>query len=386
MTGAVVNTDPLSPGVIAITKRGAADMVTTTIYSMVSLAEDEHLDLKPIHEFTSYRRAIALQGNIFVASDVDNIVRLIDTGSGQQICQLRVPLEHDDPTLFNEEDTCMAVVLVHNHAITFCRRWIHLYKISNQVDGSSDVPSYLPATSHKWTWNIDTIVVSPRSLSRIKSDSPSFPLIDILIRFDTWFPWPVNIIHHYVLPPNPSLSDARSHSDTFESFEEDHAVQAELPYLFATSSIHGPFMIHSISSPIRLFTPSDMVLGRYGTALWLDAQSSNSGPAQAGDHGQRIAGKMLISPRTPPHTQMRTIKRTEDDKVSPGYAEEQPGNSSSGQAIHEGAIAHEPRMMVFHMQDEEDDWSRLALDEEEGRIAIGTVNGTVLLFEYVPRE
>ena len=41
--------------------------------------------------------------------------------------------------------------------------------------------------------------------------------------------------------------------------------------------------------------------------------------------------------------------------------------------------------MVFHMQEEDDGWNRLALDEEEGRIAVGTVYGRVHLFEYAPQ-
>jgi len=31
---------------------------------------------------------------------------------------------------------------------------------------------------------------------------------------------------------------------------------------------------------------------------------------------------------------------------------------------------------------EDDAWTRVAIDEEEGRVAIGRVDGTIMVFEY----
>lgn len=281
----------------------------------------------------------------------------------------------------------MGAVLFRRHVLTFCRQWIHLYALpappASLPTALADAPPPLaecdPLASHKWQWRIDSLVVAPRLLRPgpahacatscdddearcgAEAGAEPFPPIDVLIRFDTWFPWPVNILHHYVLAPNPAFTTAPASSGT--------------PYLHAGGA---PAMAHSIPSPIRLFTPSDMVLGRRGTALWLDAQAYEGGPAQAGDHGQRIAGRML----------------TATSSSAPSLSAGAPGESGEGEAegggdrVSAGWFGEERAgadATVFHMQEEDDGWNRLALDEEEGRIAVGTVYGRVHLFEYAPQ-
>lgn len=300
----------------------------------------------------------------------------------------------------------MGVVLFRRHVLTFCKQWIHLYALPAPPDSTAmvlaDPPPPVecdPLASHKWQWRIDSLVVAPRMLPAASAqmcttgcedhvvgtgvEVEAFPPVDVLIRFDTWFPWPVNILHHYVLAPNPAFSpspfpSSASLSDETSSASPDSdpassSPSRSTPYLHAGGA---PAMAHSIPSPIRLFTPSDMVLGRRGTALWLDAQAYESGPAQAGDHGQRIAGRILAAPPFPLPPSAREGGRNREggsgegqggDRVSPGWFGEGEGP------------------MVFHMQEEDDGWNRLALDEEEGRIAVGTVYGRVHLFEYAPQ-
>lgn len=273
----------------------------------------------------------------------------------------------------------MSVVLFRRHALTFCKQWIHLYGLpASMPTALVDPPppeECDPIASHKWQWRIDSLVVTPRLLlpasaaahacttscadhdaARCSAEA-GFPPIDVLIRFDTWFPWPVNILHHYVLAPNPACTGT--------------------PYLHVGGA---PAMAHSIPSPIRLFTPSDMVLGRRGTALWLDAQAYEGGPAQAGDHGQRIAGRMLAAPSS--------SFSSAGGPGGSGGGDAAEGGGEGGDRVSPGWFGEERAgggAMVFHMQKEDDGWNRLALDEEEGRIAVGTVYGRVHLFEYAPQ-
>lgn len=140
-------------------------------------------------------------------------------------------------------------------------------------------------------------------------------------------------------------------------------------------------MAHSLPSPLRLFTPSDMVLGRYGTAVCIDAQTDPNSPSQAGDHGQRIVGMVLSDPLADPAAYVTTQG---DDRVSPGHLNagvDAHGNEHGG----EHGTRTTP-MMQFHLQLRADGWSRLALDEEEGRIAVGSVDGKVTVFEYLSQH
>lgn len=112
-----------------------------------------------------------------------------------------------------------------------------------------------------------------------------------------------------------------------------------------------PILAQSIGSPIRLFALSHVTLGPYGTALFIDSHTEDY--FTQGDHGQRLAGKILP----------QTI-----------YDEHRDENGnyqvSSGMAS-----------MVFGVR-ENDQWYRVAMDEEAGRIAIGCVDGGISLFEY----
>ncbi|KAH9926982.1 uncharacterized protein B0H18DRAFT_1210872 [Fomitopsis serialis] len=355
LTGANVNTDPNHPGILAITQRWPSDAVTTCIFSIDFSVRDPHAPFLPLQEFASFRFPLALEGSVFAASGPDNIVRVIDVEAGCVRAALRVPHEHDDPTLRNEDQRCMGAVFLPRHVLTFCRQWIHLYELppvppTIPPNNALHAPPAAcdPLASHKWQWRIDSLVVASRlpacdagaagwTRSGGEGGDAAFPSIDVLIRFDTWFPWPVNILHH----------------------------TAATPYLHADGA---PTMAHSIPSPIRLFTPSDMVLGRRGTALWLDAQAYDGGPAQAGDHGQRVAGKVL------PVTGALGGRAT-------GEGEGAVGEEGEPDRWHGEERA---QTMTFHMQEDDDGWNKLALDEEEGRVAVGTVDGRVHLFEYAP--
>lgn len=141
-------------------------------------------------------------------------------------------------------------------------------------------------------------------------------------------------------------------------------------------------MIASINSPVRIFTPSDSALGEYGTVLWLDAQTDLSAVAQAGDRGQRVAGKLLDFPQQPRPTQAEQLPRHAVDLVaSPDGEVTAPGSLSNG-ASGEGAPLGSG-LMAFLIQEEKDDWVRVAMCEEEGLIAIGTVSGGISVYKYI---
>jgi len=148
----------------------------------------------------------------------------------------------------------------------------------------------------------------------------------------------------------------------------------DLPYLFPPTQ--PPHMVDSIPSPMRLFTPFDMVVGRFGTAVWIDAQTDLDSPAQAGDHGQRIAGKVLCIPkRLDNPVYAPTNGASGDDRVSAGYTQPTPDELDQSSPV----IAYDVRAT-------EDTWNRLAVNEEEGRIAVSDVDGTITLLCFNPED
>ncbi|OJT03292.1 hypothetical protein TRAPUB_6070 [Trametes pubescens] len=283
-----------------------------------------------------------------------------------------------------QERQCMDAVIVNDFLLSFCKQYIYLYRLPpprphDTSNDPQDTPQLDAIASYKWRWRIDTLVAQPRLSPSSLAHRTGTPLIDILIRFDTWFPWPVNILHHFVLAPNPAYHPA--------------ADPTALPYLLGAQD--GPFMVHALPSPLRIFTPSDVALGAHGTALWIDAATDGGAAAQAGDHGQRVAGKVLTRAPLPG---LRARVRPGDDAVSPGLAAEVEGEGEEIQetGIGAGAGADGVReapgptmrggtaVSVFQAHEGEARWNRVAVDEEGGRVAVGHVDGTVTVMSYVP--
>lgn len=147
------------------------------------------------------------------------------------------------------------------------------------------------------------------------------------------YPWPVNLLHHYVLKPNISYIPGLSNDVDPEN----------RPY-FCNSS--NPMLLRTIASPINLFSTSHMALGDYGTAIWLDSHTEEYFDSVK---GKRLAGRLLP-----------LYDDANDDAT---------------------AVASSSAGMVFGIQ-EDDSWVRVALDEQEGRIAIGTDTGSISILEF----
>jgi len=113
-----------------------------------------------------------------------------------------------------------------------------------------------------------------------------------------------------------------------------------------------PKLVQSIGSPIRLLALSHVTLGPYGTALFIDSHTEDYFARE--DQGQRLAGEVLAQ------------------------MPDEDGNGERGDDYH--ALSG-MASMVFGVR-EQDEWYRVAMDEEAGRIAIGCVDGGITLFEY----
>jgi hypothetical protein len=93
-----------------------------------------------------------------------------------------------------------------------------------------------------------------------------------------------------------------------------------------------------------------MVLGSYGTALWIDSHTEDYF-----DHaveGQRLAGTLFTA------------------------------IESGGEVALNDQGAAATASMVYHVR-EDDGWVRIAIEEEEGKIAVGTSTAEITIFEYI---
>ncbi|KAI0630815.1 hypothetical protein C8Q77DRAFT_1232241 [Trametes polyzona] len=400
LLGYAVNTVRGSVSTMIITRRDpTSHQCLTEAYRLVIPRMDASC-FHRIHEFPGYRNTLRLHGTRLIATDAEQDVRLIDVTTGRLEYTLKPPVMLNDPTLRFAERQCMDAVVVGDYVLTFCKQYIFLYRLPSTsvpsnahiAEESLEAPRLEAIATYKWRWRIDALIAQPRLGSPGASGASTSrpPLIDLLIRFDTWFPWPVNILHHFVLAPNPSYDPSAANTPSHP---------AALPYALSTPE-GAPFMVHSIPSPLRIFTPSDVALGVHGTAVWIDAAADGTGPAaaQAGDRGQRVAGKVLTRAPLPlPRMRVRPGEGAHDDAVSPGLVEPPvlamgagAGTEGDGEAEETEASAERrlgvsgSEVSVFHVQADMEKWSRIAVDEESGRIAVGQVDGTVSVDWYVP--
>lgn len=261
--------------------------------------------------------------------------------------------------------------------LTFCQQWTHLYALPPDDYATpleQERVELDPVASHRWNYRMDFLKIlplSPHPLTRQfrASSKPQRPSpITIFIRFDSWYPWPVNILHQYILPPNSAFDPT-----TYVRPQPGTPVK-ELPYLHSSSSFGSlkPYVATSISSPVRVFTPSDMTIGAYRTALWLDAQTDMA-PSQAGDRGQRIAGRVL-----------RYVPPPAEERTNPRHAVDLQVQLTEGETSNVAGYGDEQlgREMLFHLQEESEEWGRIALSDDEGKMAISCVDGRILVYDY----
>ena len=147
-----------------------------------------------------------------------------------------------------------------------------------------------------------------------------------------------------------------------------------------------------------------MVLAPSGTALWLDASTDSATPSQAGDHGQRIASKVLVpaaldvlspsgaigSRARGAGTEVETWRLREhdaqDDQVSPGTEPDHALLRVMALEAESGMVAGDEGVSVLHVQETHELWNRVALHEDEGMVAVGHVDGRVSVYVYAPPE
>ncbi|EIN06232.1 hypothetical protein PUNSTDRAFT_91036 [Punctularia strigosozonata HHB-11173 SS5] len=350
------NVEPDSPYVLVLVRRSSTEQQRRVYYTSIfglDVSEEPDFAFKLLREFPGEHVPLLLKGDRLVAAHTDNVVRVWDVTVGTEIMQLDPPVGTMLPL-----KPCSGVVFRPNYAILFRQTSIETYVFPAEGDHPRNIP---PAAAHTLPWRISNLAVSERLPSASSSSPTSPPLIDMFLRFDSWYPWPVNMLHHFHLRPNP---DHRPGS----------ALARELPYL------PRPYPTSSWSSTIDFFTPSDMAVGPRGTALWIDSHTEDRFGAGAPD-GQRLAGRTLAAPRTTEEALALGVRALSNTASVQGQGQGQHDEMGALRAMAEADERVEE--MEFQV-DERCLWNRVAMDEDEGRIAVGFTDGRISVYEYAP--
>ncbi|KAK0466779.1 uncharacterized protein EV420DRAFT_648054 [Desarmillaria tabescens] len=261
----------------------------------------------PVHELLAFSGSVVL-----IRSNTDQLFICDVRAAGHRMELVRPPLpppqtQAAQPT---QAEACFETLIFNDFLVILRSRFLAIYSLRLFCQSTTSRGVLHPLAHHVWQWTVDSGRLAFHT-SHTRGPQP----ISVLIRFASSFPWPTNMLNHFVIYPNPPGS---------------HSL-----YDFI------PIQVQTISAPLRLFALSDMAIGEHNTAVWLDTDTE-SYFLQASS-GQRLAGCILSAVN---HGQVMYM------------------NASSVYNVHEDAS-----------------WTRVTLDERNSKIAIGTLDGRIIILE-----
>lgn len=271
--------------------------------------------------------------------------------------------------------------------------------------------SVAPLLRHAWQWPINSLAVSVRSSwekdcaekhcglcksagkfkivhQSISTDDegPSavcpcrYRPLSLVARFDSYYPWPVNLLHHFVL-------DIKLLSGTRNSWPP------EVPYALP------PTLTHTIPSTVEMLNPSRLALDAHGMFLWTDNEPclipSSRTSTRSPQYGryvaeqearQRVAGQRLTLP--PPH--VYTVRSPAGTAAAADHPEDAVpaqvpaptlapwGRQEQQYEQQESATA---RTHVY-ASSADDSWCAIDFCAAAGRVAAGYTAGKMEVWDY----
>ncbi|TFK29600.1 hypothetical protein FA15DRAFT_609595 [Coprinopsis marcescibilis] len=297
------------------------------------------------------KRLHLLSGSKVLSSDEQERLYLWDIQRPQVALQLR-------NVEAGQHQAVLAAILEDDCIIVFRVMTLEVYPLpSPEFEQSTVIEA---AVCHRWQWKLDSIAVtkrcqgststaasrsspSPSGASSSASSTRATTPIACLIRFTGFFPWPFNLLHEFVLSPEP----------TFQAETGGISVENS-PYRFP------PILRQTIAAPTRLFSPTDAVLGPYGTTIWIDNHTEDY--FNRPDHGQRLASKV-----TRPG-----VGDAGQDGVDEQVDFEQDLSEQTATTMASSVLLY----------NDIDNWSKVGMDEEEGVVAIGRLDGGITVLWY----
>ncbi|PPQ65165.1 hypothetical protein CVT24_011028 [Panaeolus cyanescens] len=311
--GKAVNISPAEGEAIMVVSNGE----NLEVLGLDSTTEDGFKVLRSVEAPAQPVQALSGSLALLRHTHEPNVLRLLDIVNGQTDLKLQsLTAEPVRDVIITAE----FVLLLKGTSLEF-------YALPT---GTSRQGTLEPLQNFQWPWRVDHAKMALQAFTHT-THVGAFP-INIMIRFGSYFPWSINLLHRYELRINPAY-------DSSKQIDQGNAPY-DLP----------PLLQETIASPIRLHATTDMVLGPYGTAVWIDSHTEDF--FNHADRGQRLAGRLC------------------------------PVRVGDGEEIElSDQVATSTASSLYGIQ-EEDSWLQVAIDEVEGRIAVGSPE-KIMITEYI---
>ncbi|KAI0758764.1 hypothetical protein C8Q74DRAFT_1299863 [Fomes fomentarius] len=409
-SGFVANSDPESEGALAVSVQYGGGTQSIEILSIFR-GDGAESSFRPVCNIATTFRPIALKGELIAFSD---------DGSETVIMNWRkntFALLKGSQRPINERfqyNRCLQIVFTYKSILVVRARSVELFpEPSLRAADGGQYTTYRPIGFHTFGW-IDGVSVNVHTGPRVSVDgtvqlSDREPL-SILLRAESDDPWASDIhkIEQFVLLPNPAFDPSSSSSsslpaasppEALTSAEADAHSLSHSPYLFP------PARADQTSATVRGFLRCrDIVLGPSGTALWIQPRAARTAHLTGYDvHSSAAHVPDSFSPdfqlhyahpsfstelAESPADQRRTAeclcaavfagplqRRRHHDAGGSREAEE-------GDGVHGGTRAQAARTLWMQRK-EGCNWAALDYEEEVGRVALGSSDGSVTVLDLV---
>ncbi|KAI0937967.1 hypothetical protein AcV7_003289 [Taiwanofungus camphoratus] len=329
------------------TELASASRQGIEILSLVSQGKQQPA-FRSISTFDTSFRPVALQGDLLAFSDDSSETVILNwmTGTTAILRGSEEPIDHHF-----QYNRCLQVVFAHQSILVIRARSIELFAEPSLRPPSELCSAYRPIAYHSFGW-IDG--VSVRMQVNISEAKFPFQPLSILLRTESDDPWSSDVhkLDLFILEPNSSFTIDPPCSSTEATVNVPELNL--LPYRFPP--VHSKLTSPSVRGFLRC---TDIKLGSYGTAVWIQPRPSRSADLTALDvHSSETQGPegLMLNESLVAAAFSGPLQRSHPE-------------------INLGARTLWTQTTVGS------NWTTIDYDEELGRIAMGSTQGKVTLLE-----
>ncbi|KAI0633144.1 hypothetical protein C8Q77DRAFT_875647 [Trametes polyzona] len=379
-SGFVVNTAPDSEATLATAVQTGSGHRSIEILGIVD-SEIGTTSLKSICNIATSFRPIALDGDLIAFSD-DAYETVIMNWRKNTFALLKGSQQPADEHF--QYNRCLQIVFAHHSVLVVRARSVELFPEPVLRPAEGSYATYEPIGFHTFGW-IDGVSVQRQCdpLNGIVGQtSIENTSLSILLRTESDDPWTSDVhkLEQFLLLPNPAFSDgeaSRIHDASSATPAEAISTVTPIPpYLFP------PVRAEHTSPAVRGFLRcTDIILGPCGTALWIQPRAARTA---------HLTGLDVHSSTTQVHDALNPDHLLPDTAQTPHTA---GGREKTAEALcaavftgplqrrHPELLPHARRLWT--QPKENCNWTALDYDEERGRVALGSSDGSVAILDLV---
>ncbi|OJT09736.1 hypothetical protein TRAPUB_13767 [Trametes pubescens] len=386
-SGFVVNTDPDSDAVLATAMQIGSGQRSIEILAITNRESGNPSFVSICNIATSFK-PIALKGDLIAFSD-DACETIVMNWRENTFALLKGSRQ-----LLNENfqyNRCLQVVFAHRSVLVVRARCVELFPEPVLRSAEDSFTTYEPVGFHTFGW-IDGVSVNRQCDPLDGTDSMATSLEDaplsILLRTESDNPWAsgVHKLEQFLLFPNPAFaeftdappSDTSTNTPGPSTLPTVATPPPIAPYIFPPVRAE-----HTLPAVRGFLRCTDIILGPCGTALWIQPRAARTAHLTGLDVHSSDA--QVLDALNPDYLHP-------DDAPLSGSADRTKTAEALCGAVFAGPLQkRHPELQararkLWVQQKDNSSWTALDYDEERGRAALGSSDGTVTILDFAEAQ